>query len=260
MGGVSLEIHGWVVGLGACHRHQSKGTSMTHIDAMKQVVVYFEHMVRTLQLRDESEPAQLLFKLRQAIKDAEGKENALRALHAENERLGLYKDAYAEQEPVAKNDGGKITWLIDDWPQNCLLYTYPPKSFSYEQVKAHIRAASMSANDIVVGSDVTNDGVSIVIRRRDEILYAEFFAHPPQRTEQEPVAWIWKYANGEEEVVFVPPRHVDATHVDAPSTITSLYATPPQRTKVVFPTMLRKMWSGGEVQAWLDENVNKENT
>jgi len=32
----------------------------------------------------------------------------------------------------------------------------------------------------------------------------------------------------------------------------------PQRPKVVFPTMLRKMWSGGEVQAWLDENVNKE--
>ena len=34
----------------------------------------------------------------------------------------------------------------------------------------------------------------------------------------------------------------------------------PQRTWVVFPTMLRKMWSGSEVQAWLDENVNKENT
>jgi hypothetical protein len=31
---------------------------------------------------------------------------------------------------------------------------------------------------------------------------------------------------------------------------------PPKR--VVFPTMLRKMWSGSEVQAWLDENVNKE--
>ena len=64
------------------------------------------------------------------------------------------------------------------------LYTHPPKSFTYEQVKSHIRSASMSANDIVVGSDVTNDGVSIVIRRRDEILYAEFFAHPPQRTWQ----------------------------------------------------------------------------
>jgi hypothetical protein len=38
--------------------------------------------------------------------------------------------------------------------------------------------------------------------------------------------------------------------------------TPPaaQRQRVVFPTMLRKMWSGSEVQAWLDENVNKENT
>jgi hypothetical protein len=33
-----------------------------------------------------------------------------------------------------------------------------------------------------------------------------------------------------------------------------------QRQRVVFPTMLRKMWSGSEVQAWLDENVNKENT
>jgi len=81
-------------------------------------------------------------------------------------------------EPVAKNENGSITWLIDDWPQNCLLYTHPPKSFTYEQVKAHIRAASMSANDIVVGSDVTNDGVSVVIRRRDEVLYAEFFATP----------------------------------------------------------------------------------
>jgi len=39
-----------------------------------------------------------------------------------------------------------------------------------------------------------------------------------------------------------------------------LYTTPQQRPKVVFPTMLRKMWSGGEVQAWLDETVNKENT
>lgn len=40
-----------------------------------------------------------------------------------------------------------------------------------------------------------------------------------------------------------------------------LYTSPPaQRERVVFPTMLRKIWSGGEVQAWLDENVNKENT
>ena len=35
-------------------------------------------------------------------------------------------------------------------------------------------------------------------------------------------------------------------------------APAPQRPRVVFPTMLRKMWSGSDVQAWLDENVNKE--
>lgn len=32
----------------------------------------------------------------------------------------------------------------------------------------------------------------------------------------------------------------------------ALEAKPPQ-----FPTMLRKMWSGGEVQRWIDENWNK---
>jgi len=36
------------------------------------------------------------------------------------------------------------------------------------------------------------------------------------------------------------------------------FVSPPQRERVKFPTMLRKMWSGTEVQAWLDENVNKE--
>ena len=29
-----------------------------------------------------------------------------------------------------------------------------------------------------------------------------------------------------------------------------------QRERIVFPAMLRKMWSGGEVQQWLDKNVN----
>ena len=39
---------------------------------------------------------------------------------------------------------------------------------------------------------------------------------------------------------------------------TPLYTHPQPRKPVKFPTMLRKMWSGGDVQAWLDENVNKE--
>ena len=35
-----------------------------------------------------------------AIKEALAKEKALQALHDENERLGLYKDAYAKQDCV----------------------------------------------------------------------------------------------------------------------------------------------------------------
>ena len=40
--------------------------------------------------------------MRQALREALAKEKALQALHNENERLGLYKDAYAqpEQKPV----------------------------------------------------------------------------------------------------------------------------------------------------------------
>jgi hypothetical protein len=69
---------------------------------------------------------------------------------------------------------------------------------------------------------------------------------------QEPVAWIWKYANGEEEVVFVPPRHVDASHVDAPSTITPLYTTPPAA---------QRQWVGltdEEMQALWDRYAHME--
>ena len=36
-----------------------------------------------------------------AIKEALAQKKALQALHSENERLGLYKEAYAEQKPVA---------------------------------------------------------------------------------------------------------------------------------------------------------------
>ena len=41
--------------------------------------------------------------------------------------LEQYCDEAEKQEPVAKNESGRITWLVDNWPQNCLLYTHPPK-------------------------------------------------------------------------------------------------------------------------------------
>ena len=73
-------------------------------------------------------------------------EKALQALHDENERLGLYKDAYAEQEPMAWISTGParmIHWTSDkpaygdDWVP---LYTTPPQrtwvGLSDEEIKA----------------------------------------------------------------------------------------------------------------------------
>ena len=47
-----------------------------------------------------------------AIEKALAKEKALQALHSENERLGLYKDAYAEQEqePLEKFCDSNCVW------------------------------------------------------------------------------------------------------------------------------------------------------
>jgi hypothetical protein len=39
-----------------------------------------------------------------ALKERLAQEKALQALHDENERLGLYKDAYAEQEPPQRTE------------------------------------------------------------------------------------------------------------------------------------------------------------
>lgn len=73
----------------------------------------------------------------------------------------------------------------------------------------------------------------------------------------EPVAWMDK----ENHDVIVSAKDWDNIDPLWYWMYQPLYTTPQptQRPKVVFPTMLRKMWSGGEVQAWLDENVNKGN-
>ena len=74
-------------------------------------------------------------------------EKALQALHDENERLGLYKDSYAqpEQEPVAwmfqHDETGRMNYVSNDGIHNptmflemnpryalvCPLYTTPPQ-------------------------------------------------------------------------------------------------------------------------------------
>ena len=79
---------------------------------------------------------------------------------------------------------------------------------------------------------------------------------------QEPVAWRapnWSNLHGEYGYRDFDDPVCGIDGKPSPNN-EPLYTHPPQRPRIVFPTMLRKMWSGGEVQAWLDENVNKENT
>jgi hypothetical protein len=85
-----------------------------------------------------------------------------------------------------------------------------------------------------------------------------------QEIEQSPVAQVWDegYRQGIQDER-MSEAYIGVAGFGAkvePARQNPYGATPPQRTRVVFPTMLRKMWSGSEVQAWLDENVNKENT
>ena len=69
------------------------------IEAMKQGLEALEVEDMACRYEKEATPeyiAKAITSLRQAIAEAEGQEKALQSLHNENERLGLYKDAYAE--------------------------------------------------------------------------------------------------------------------------------------------------------------------
>lgn len=75
-----------------------------------------------------------------------------------------------EPEPVAKNEEGRITWIVDDWPQNCFLYSEPP-----------------SWTPVEIGVDVTQEGTHVVgmyvlmpeaVRH---VFYSKFHPAPPQR-------------------------------------------------------------------------------
>ena len=64
--------------------------------------------------------------------------------------------------------------------------------------------------------------------------------------EQEPVAWFSTLPDGRLSIKIVGKP--------TEGNWEPLYTTPPQRKPPQFPTMLRKMWSGGEVQQWINEN------
>jgi len=98
-----------------------------------------------------------------AIKEALAQEKALQALHDENERLGLYKDAYAQQEqkPVA--------WLLTDKNINSLQVD------SIQRLIDRLKHAH-------------HTDLCVRINGQDEWFQADWLKHmvratPPQRTE-----------------------------------------------------------------------------
>jgi len=114
-----------------------------------------------------------------------------------------------------------------------LKYERPAFDKAITAIKKALAQQEQEPKPATVFDDIDDDIPDICCQQYDTCLKpctprGRHLAQP----EQEPVAWIWRYANGEEEVVFVHPRHIDATHVDAPSTITPLYTHPPQRTWV----------------------------
>jgi hypothetical protein len=73
---------------------------MTDKEAMKLALEALEESLYATTAKSQF----LAFEAITALKERLAQEKALQALHNENERLGLYRDAYAqpEQEPVAK--------------------------------------------------------------------------------------------------------------------------------------------------------------
>jgi hypothetical protein len=70
-----------------------------------------------------------------ALKEALAQEKALQALHNENERLGLYEDAYGQPEPVGyvySESGVKSAAIQRNLPNGTPLYTAPPQRTEQE--------------------------------------------------------------------------------------------------------------------------------
>ena len=77
--------------------------------------------------------------------------------------------------------------------------------------------------------------------------------------EQEPVAWlIWLHGPAghfdHKQFAELEFERRNKEYPDPDRKLLPLYTTPPQRKPPQFPTMLRKMWSGTEVQEWINEN------
>jgi len=148
---------------------------MTHIDAMKQGLEALEVEDMACRYEKEATPeyiAKAIASLRQAIADAE-KENALQSLHAENEKLGLYKDAYGKPE--------KCTY--PNCPYPCM--DLPDCIEQEPAARAWDEGYRFGVNDERMSE--ANIGIAGMGMKVEPARNNPYRTTPPQRTEQEPV-------------------------------------------------------------------------
>ena len=127
---------------------------------MTQEALKLAEIIEHFDSNDESLPLELLKEISATLRAL-----ALQALHDENERLGLYKDAYAQPEPVA--------WLLTDKNINSLQVD------SIQRLIDRLKHAH-------------HTDLCVRINGQDEWFQADWLKHmvrvtPPQRTKQEPV-------------------------------------------------------------------------
>jgi len=123
-------------------------------------------------------------------------EKALQALHNENERLGLYKNAYAqpEQEPVAwvNKERNTITW-DKLYPDMDALYTNPPQRTEPLIGCVNHDCAKCKEQEPVAWMHIQGNYQESSFRQLDDweikngFKQYPLYRRPPQRTEQEPV-------------------------------------------------------------------------
>lgn len=91
-------------------------------------------------------------------------------------------EANDEPAPVAKNEGGRITWMIDDWPQNCLLYTHLPKQEAKDE-PVGVVATDTSKTHLYYGTQYLGQktDTKMVMLFKDLPLGTPVYTTPPQR-------------------------------------------------------------------------------
>lgn len=111
-------------------------------------------------------------------------------------------------------------------------------------------------------ADAVGSNHGLIFWKEESLFKVPVFLHPPEPAKQ-PLAFkegSWYAAEDVDRLVRELDVLLNGEDGAAPqSTLADIIAqlrkaAPLEKAAVHFPTMLRQMWSGGQVQQWLDEN------